>query len=36
MYELTALYLYKAVFTVELLVAEFLMCIGMKRRRFFI
>lgn len=36
MYELTALYLYKAVFTVELLAAEFLMCIGMKRRRFFI
>ena len=35
MYEFTALYLYKAVFMAELLVAEFLMCIGMKRRPLF-
>lgn len=35
MYELTALYLYKAVFMAELLVAELLMCTGMKRRPLF-
>lgn len=32
MYEFTAFYLYKAIFMVELLVAEVLMCVGMKRR----
>lgn len=35
MYKLTALYLYKAVFMFELLIAESLMCIGMKRRPHF-
>lgn len=35
MYAFTALYLYKTVFTIELLAAEFLMCIGMKRRPYF-
>ena len=35
MYEITAFYLYKAVFMTELLVAEILMSIGMKRRPFF-
>lgn len=35
MYEFTALYLYKIVFTVELLIAEILMSIGMKRKPYF-
>ena len=35
MYDFTALYLYKAIFMCELLVAEFLMCTGLKRRPLF-
>ncbi len=35
MYEFTAFYLYKSIFMVELLVAELLMCIGLKRRPLF-
>ena len=35
MYELTAFYLYKAIFMCELLVAEAIMCVGLKRRPLF-
>lgn len=35
MYELTAFYLYKAIFMAELLVAEAIMCVGLKRRPHF-
>lgn len=35
MYAPTALYFYKVIFTIELLIAESLMCMHMKRRRFF-
>lgn len=35
MYAFTAFYLYKAIFMVELLVAELLMCMGLKRRPMF-
>lgn len=35
MYEFTAFYLYKAVFMAELLVAELLMCMGLKKRPLF-
>ena len=36
MYSLTALYVYKAIFTLELLIAEFIMCTGLKHRPKFI
>ena len=35
MYEFTAFYLYKALFMAELLVAELLMCMGLKKRPLF-
>ncbi len=36
MYEFTAFYLYKAVFTTELLISEYLMCVKLKRRPYFV
>lgn len=36
MYEFTSLFLYKLLFTIELFVAEFILCIGLQRKRNFL